>query len=232
VPERSWWYDDRNTAAQRKNPSKRKVRGALAPTRNRGGLIFVVVVVAVAVGVWLFRSGGPFNQQTTTGADSAVQSVRRAEQELRNLPRTTAPSTPTKVALGKAVTLAHPDADGVTRVTVYSLINPVTPSDPYAEVPAGHLLAAADVEVCAGPDGSQSGLSTDAFHLVFPGGTTVDASAIAAQGPNLETVRALGSGQCTRGFVTFEVAIGTAPSAVRYSPNPFATQPGTFDWHL
>jgi len=111
-------------------------------------------------------------------------------------------------------------SNGVASVTVHSLDVGVTSTASIAGrrvVPdAGRVFAVANISVCAGQAGSQSGPDTELFDLVFAGNVTVGASFVDAKTPALDNVNSLGANACTDGYVTFEIASGTRPTGVQY----------------
>jgi hypothetical protein len=117
---------------------------------------------------------------------------------------------------------------GISGVTVFSVQHPVTPSSNFEKPEAGKEFAAADVRVCAGPAGSQHGPSDVLFQLVFADGATVAPTFMLGRQPDLGSISALGANQCARGFVTYQIASGTAPVAVRYQAGLFRN----YDWDL
>jgi Domain of unknown function (DUF4190) len=137
-----------------------------------------------------------------------------------------------EVPAGRSVNVTTSDfstVSGVKTVTIFAVIQPV-PAQSESDVPeAGKEFAVADIRVCAGSAGSQEGPSGSLFDLVFSGGDRVNPSVTAvAKQPNLLDVRGMGSKQCLRGYITFEIATGTRPTAVTYEPDPLRT----YEWKL
>ena len=145
----------------------------------------------------------------------------------QGLPAGLTPRTVT-VAAGQPIAIPDPDAvAGITRVTVFSMNHPVSPTAPYPIARPGKELAAADIEVCAGTSGSQHGVPVFAFNLVLPGGALL-APLPGIEQPDLYNVKALSPNACARGYLGFEIANGAQPSAVRFLPGPFRT----YEWAL
>jgi hypothetical protein len=133
----------------------------------------------------------------------------------------TTPTTTTPVAaLGQALNVSAYDHDGISTVTVYSVKYPVDDSSGQPDTFAGKEYAAADIQVCAGASGSQNGTSAFMVDLLFPNGESVSSdSAPPSASPYLGFFYGIGANQCVRGFLTFEIASGTIPTGVQYSPD-------------
>jgi len=131
-------------------------------------------------------------------------------------------TTPQVVALGHPLNVSAADNVGIGTVTVYSLTYPVNDSNGQPDSVAGKEYAAADVQVCAGPSGSQNGPDFLFFNLLFHDGQSVGiASTPFPKQPDLGSFHSIGANQCVRGFLTFEIATGTVPTRARYWPDPF-----------
>jgi hypothetical protein len=116
---------------------------------------------------------------------------------------------------------------GLASVRVLGLERGVAPRSP-AEAPRpDRELAAVAVEACAGPGGVQDGTGlffvAIGFHLAFPDGVTVSPSPLGAREHDLAGLGVIPPGACRRAFLTFEVAAGAEPVAVRFEPGPFRT---------
>lgn len=85
--------------------------------------------------------------------------------------------TPHTVSIqaGQVVTLSPADS-GINHVSVFSVVNPVPAPSAFSNPGPGKEFAAADVQLCAGQDGSPSAAEVLFFHLVLSGGTNVSAS--------------------------------------------------------
>ena len=105
---------------------------------------------------------------------------------------------------------------GASSITVYSYLQPVVPDDPTVTAEPGKEYGVADVQVCAGPDGFQNGMTSIGYALLYPGGTSVTTTSAEVKTPALDTNTAVGSGGCVRGYVAFQVAAGTMPSSIEY----------------
>jgi hypothetical protein len=130
------------------------------------------------------------------------------------------------VPAGRSVTLtgsAFSIDSGIRTVTVFSVLHPVPAPDSSSPPEAGREFAVADVQVCAGPAGSQTGVTSSLFYLAFSGGERVSTTGAAARLPNLADVQGMAPRQCARGYVTFEIAAGTRPAAVVYEPDALRT---------
>jgi hypothetical protein len=127
-------------------------------------------------------------------------------------------TVPTNSRMGASVSVADPGATGITDVAVKSLVFPVIP-DPSTPAPnAGEEYAVADVQVCAGPGGSQSGSDTQDYLLEFSGGQSVQIAGIPVKSPDLGTISGLAANACVSGYLSFEITIGASPSYVAYQP--------------
>lgn len=125
--------------------------------------------------------------------------------------------TPRTLALGQTAAVSDTTPGGIDLVTVFSVTYPVTSQDPLDPTPeAAKQFAAADVEMCAGPGGSQNGPNPLEFSLVFASGDRVPATLGDIREPAVADVHALRPGQCVRGFVPFEIVQGTHPSTIEY----------------
>lgn len=138
------------------------------------------------------------------------------------------------VPLGRQVAL--PDAaraDGFDKITVYALRDPVVSADSSA-ADQGYQLSAADVQVCAGPDGANTNNSQVLFplpfQLVLSDGTFEGMlNDPTIQTPTIFTVASkLRPNQCTRGFAPFEHKRSLSVKAVGFG-SPDAP---IFEWAL
>jgi hypothetical protein len=191
--------------------ARQRIRRSAGAERGEGlavaGLVLGVLGLLGAVLFWL--------SVVAIGAG-----VHRALVELT-------PKTIT-VRAGQPVTI-DPSAvdDGITGVTVFSVQQPVSPPSSFDQPEPGKELAAADIRVCAGSAGSH-GPSDVLFQLVFADGTTTSPTFMLDHQPDLGSIKALGADQCARGFVTYEIASGTAPVGVRYQAGLLRN----YDWDL
>src|SRR6202521_3802632 len=127
------------------------------------------------------------------------------------------------VQAGRPVTITTSDfatGSGIKTATVFAVVHPVPALNESDTPGTGKEIAVADIQVCAGPTGSQDGPMAALFNLVFPGGAQVSPSGTAVKQPNLLDIRGMGPRQCTRGYATYEIATGTRPSSVTYQPGP------------
>jgi uncharacterized protein DUF4190 len=137
-----------------------------------------------------------------------------------------------EVPAGRSVTVTTSDFSidtGIKTVTVFAVIHPV-PALSGSDVPeTGKEFAVADIRICAGSAGSQEGPMGSLFNLVFSGGDRVSPSNTAVvKQPNLLDIRGMGPAQCSRGYVTYEIATGTRPTVVTYGLDPLRT----YEWKL
>lgn len=109
---------------------------------------------------------------------------------------------------------------GISRITVLSVDYPVISQIPSAQPAPGTEFAVVNVQICAGPKGTQglnesmeSNLSSE-LYLVSGGSDTL--SSPDAQKPGLDDIRNLSPGQCADGLVTFGINNGSPPTAVEY----------------
>jgi hypothetical protein len=136
-----------------------------------------------------------------------------------------------EVPAGRTVTLTASEfaiGSGIKTATVFAVVHPV-PAPSQSDVPGtGKEFAVADIRVCAGSAGTQEGPMGSLFNLVFSGGDRVSPSGTAVKQPNLLDIQGMGPGQCSRGYVAYEIATGTRPTAVTYESGPFRT----YEWKL
>ena len=171
------------------------------------GLIGAVLTTALVVAVGLTAN---------TAARDAIQQFTNRRVE---------------VPAGRTVTVTTSDFSfdtGIKTVTVFAVVHPVSGPN-VSDVPeTGKEFAVADIRICAGSAGSQQGPMGSLFNLVFPGGDRVTPSGTVARMPNLLDLRGMAPRQCSRGYVTYEIAGGTTPSTVSYGLDPFRT----YEWRL
>lgn len=124
---------------------------------------------------------------------------------------TTAASTNEHAAIGSTITF-----DSGQTTTIYAIERPVT-SDLWTPDIATNEFLALDVEECAGPN-VPSGTTVSAnpfdFTLLMPDNTRIEPS-IGVKEPALHVTDML-TGDCVRGWATFEVPQGQQPTEIRY----------------
>lgn len=125
------------------------------------------------------------------------------------------PSPPSPIALGSS------QAGDLGDITVYTVNNPVKPQDSSADRIAtdGTEFAVADIKLCATATTEEYSPSDwqvkDAEDRAYPFWNVQ----IGAKDPNLtDTMRNIAAGDCTRGFLTFEVLDGTTLTEIVYAP--------------
>lgn len=137
-------------------------------------------------------------------------------------------AAPKVVALGQSVATSGSDDNGISSVTVYSVAYP-TPAAVSETIPVGYDLAAVDVQLCAGPTGAQTSASALLISLVFADGQIGSMSSVeASKQPEIRVDRPIAANRCVRGYLTFQYASGTNPTAVRFWPGPF----DNYEWML
>jgi Domain of unknown function (DUF4190) len=138
-------------------------------------------------------------------------------------------TAPQVVALGQSLNVSSSNVDGIQTITVYSVSYPVDDASGHPDPVAGKEYADADVRVCATSSGSQEGPDLLAFSLLFPDGQSVGIDPlVATKQPSPLSFNGLGANECVRGFLTFEIATGTAPNRVQYLVDPFHN----YEWAL
>jgi hypothetical protein len=156
------------------------------------------------------------------GAALLFASVAAVDHELKQA------VTPKVFALGTTVNVSAADNSGIRTVTVSSVDYPVD-SDGRPDPTVGKEYAAASVQVCAGPSGSQNGPNDILFDLLFPDGDTVYSDPLdSTKQPSLSSFQGIGANECVSGYLTFEIAQGTTPDRIRYWPDPFHN----YQWRL
>jgi hypothetical protein len=124
-------------------------------------------------------------------------------------PTATLPTTGTVVPMGMKVDTSKGS------VTVHAFVLPAGPGSEATPFP-GDVYGAADVEACAGPTAdNRTGVTPAAFHLEI-GHFTVHPAKADAKEPALATTP-LKAGQCTRGWITFEVPEGSKVAYVIFT---------------
>jgi len=128
---------------------------------------------------------------------------------------------PHVVQMGQTIDSPIESTDGIATVTVYSLSYPVQAAPQFAGATGGNELAAADVQVCAGPSGSTGGITAAFLDLVLQSGPDASSSLVPTKTPQFPIGQSLAANRCARGFMTFEMQPGAVPSYVLYWPTPF-----------
>jgi len=129
----------------------------------------------------------------------------------------------TTVQAGQAVTIQRSRVieTDITSFTAFTVTHPVPPTSALGAPAPGRELAVADIQVCAGAGGLQHApMTLHSVSLVFNYGAPATIAAYPARQPNLADINSMGANQCVRGFMTFQIASGTNPVAVRYQPDP------------
>jgi len=72
------------------------------------------------------------------------------------------------------------------------------------------------VKECAGPAGAPNGPDSADFELNFSAMVPVLPSPD-AKSPGLDTFNAVAANSCATGYITFEIAKGSAPSSIEYA---------------
>jgi hypothetical protein len=174
-----------------------------------GGVLALIVllIAAVLVGVNIGRE---------TSSTAPTESEQKTTQAAKPKPDTTkakaASKTSPEVAVGETATLA----DGAT-VTVYSYTPSVPPSNQFSKPKSGNEFSVIDAETCAG--NAAMSLNPQSFGLQMPDNSRLDPAFSSAVEPRLNLTN-LGTGDCARGYVTFETPQGQTPSFVLFEqPN-------------
>lgn len=132
------------------------------------------------------------------------------------------------VQAGQAVTLSPADG-GIKEVTVFSVVHPIPAPSAFTTPDPGNEFAVADIQLCAGQDGSPRGMEVLPFQLVLAGGTEVSVSFHDAKVPALTHLGAIGANACARGFLTFVIPTGATPAKVTYYAPELSR---TYEWNL
>lgn len=148
----------------------------------------------------------------------AAQTAKKVTTTVSSVVNALTPHT-YSVPLGRPDAIRTSDDNGITSMTVSSFSAPVSAFPPAL---FGYEYATVHVTACAGPSGSQSGPDKLGFALLF-GSTPVLPTIVTAVSPNLLTEGGIADSSCGQGAITFAIASGTRPTAVRYEPDPFHT---------
>lgn len=160
----------------------------------------------------------------------AIAAVNHGAHQLENaIQRAT---TPQVVAAGQTVNVTAAEVgttSGIRTVTVYSVTYPVDDSNGQPDPSSGKQYAVADIQVCAGANGSQYGPDGLFFHLLLRDGQS---SGVALtpypKQPDIWSFHSIPTNGCVRGFSMFEITNGTSPARAQYWPDPF----NNYQWTL
>jgi hypothetical protein len=131
---------------------------------------------------------------------------------------------PRTVPYGTTVNISGTTNLGLRSLTVFSLTTPAQAR--VSGAPSGVTVIAARMRVCADSSGSQGGFDATTMSVYFPDrqtGTLDPVARVHGMGRNLSSVASLAASQCIFGYLPFDVAPGTRPAGVEYSP--FAVVP-------
>ncbi len=116
---------------------------------------------------------------------------------------------------------------GVDSVTVFGYYSNVESNQPtFDQPPSGDSYGAIDAEVCAGSAGSSTGANPYDFTVLLSNGSSaqIDAlvgtptvSPLASESALGQNFQGLSPGQCTRGFVVFDIPAGTSATYVQFT---------------
>lgn len=130
--------------------------------------------------------------------------------------------------MGTAVQIPN-TFEGIASVTVYGYYPNIQSTEPDVDTPpAGDNYGAIDTQVCAGSQGSQIGVSDDDFTLLLSNGSnaqtdnlggTPTVSPLSAETDIGGSMQGLSPGQCTRGYVIFDVPQSTTAQFVQFTGN-------------
>jgi hypothetical protein len=134
--------------------------------------------------------------------------------------------SPKTVAFGTTVDVSGSSFTnpGIKTITVYSLSAPHHVRDSLSG--GTDYVSTARMSVCADSSGSQQGFDAYDMSVYFGDGQTSNPNSTAivhGAGRNLANVNSLATNQCVSGYVAFDVAKGTRPIGVTYSPVFFRT---------
>lgn len=141
-----------------------------------------------------------------------------------------APIKPIQVVpVGQSINVSASSNAGISTVTVYSVSYPMNGSKGQPDPVTGQEHAVADIGECAGPGGSQDGPNWT-FNLLFPNGEFLLVNPTdSTKQPALESFHGIGPNQCVRGYLTFEIAVGTTPTKIQFSGNHSNSN---YEWSL
>jgi hypothetical protein len=135
---------------------------------------------------------------------------------------------PRTVPFGTTVNISGGDTPGLRTIKVYALTFPSTSE--VSGAPSGQSIVAARIRVCAGSSGSQDGFNALLSGAFFRDGQSGDPdffATVRGLGRNLTATIGFASNQCISGYVPYDVAKGTYPIGVEYTPGIFI---GTVHW--
>ncbi len=130
------------------------------------------------------------------------------------------------VAMGQTISTPSALDGGLASLTVYSLEFPLSASG-HIGPPAGDLLAAADVKLCAGPEGARIDFLRSDMVMTSINGDQGSLTPIpTTAGSSMDLDQPLAANQCLRGHLSFQYQNGDTPSGVNYSIAPFES----YEW--
>jgi hypothetical protein len=126
------------------------------------------------------------------------------------------PAETVTVRVGRRVTV---DSGDIRTIRLITLKRPV-PAPKTFPAQEDKEFAVAQVEVCAGGEGSPAGPTESFFDLVFSDDTVAGPLPLRARTPALEDIQSLDPKQCRRGYLTFLTDKQKTPVLIRYLPDP------------
>jgi hypothetical protein len=154
---------------------------------------------------------------------ATVSSVTNASPGASAAGQAAAPAVQTTATVGQIVTTNEGN-----KYTVFAVKDPAPAPNEFSAASAGNRLIATDVQVCAAPH--QSNVSYNEMYVnVVMADNTKAQSSFAGIKPALGSGNNLATGQCARGWVTFEAANGLAVSAINMDTSALGT---TLTWKL
>src|SRR5215216_2055903 len=156
--------------------------------------LLVLLAAAVVIGIRIGSGslgGGP--AQPTDQGD-------KPKPEAKSKPDT---KTNPELAVGDTATVASGD-----EVTVYSYTSSLTPANQFTKPKPGNEFSAIEVQACAGDN--ETTINPANFSLQMPNDSRLQTAFATAIEPNLPLSN-LASGDCVRGYVTFETPQGESP---------------------
>jgi hypothetical protein len=172
------------------------------------GIAVLLIVLIALVAVLSLRQPQQAAQQPAQQGPT-TENTKTETTKTQATKAKSAPKTSPQVAMGETATLANGDH----QVTVYSYTSSVAPANQFSTPKPGNEFSVIDAEGCAG--NAQMSLNPQSFGLQMPDNSRLDPAFSSAVEPRLNLTN-LGTGDCARGYVTFETPQRQTPSFVLF----------------
>ncbi len=133
------------------------------------------------------------------------------------------------VPVGQTINVSKSFSLGISTMTVNSVstFDGRLSKASSAQLPLGDKFVVANVQVCAGPSGSKTGVFNSLFWLTLSDGQHATGLTSIDRSPNLDG-RSISANSCRQGYVTFEVISSVHVNSISYHGFPLST----FTWTL